>query len=145
MPATGYYHGGKPGLPVGSYILPAAQVGATRADLLEYLEENGVEASDHYEPTKYCYVTTDLDWGIVYASYHLSRRGVVYEVEPVGEVTPDYDGYVKGVDWFKCERARIVRVVKIPFRKMHKLRLRHARGASLGTGCIADWLFLAAA
>jgi phage terminase large subunit-like protein len=59
----------------------------------------------------------------------------------------DRDGvpYCKAVDWFKCERARIVRVVKIPFRKIHKLRLRHARGESLGTGCIADWLFLAAA
>jgi hypothetical protein len=144
MPPTGWYHGGKPGLPVGSYILPAAQIGATRTDLLEHLDDLGV-GGGYYEPTKFCSVTTDLDWAIVYASYHLSRRGVVYEVEPVGEVTEDREGELYGVPWFKCERARIVRVAKIPFAKMHKLRQRHARGESIGTGCIADWLFLASA
>ena len=142
---TGYFHGGKPGLPVGSYILPAALVGETREDLLEHLDNAGVAENGYYQPTKFCSVTTDLDWATVYASYHLSRSGVVYEVEPIGDVTEDREGELYGVPWFKCERARIVRVVNIPFQKMHKLRQRHARGESLGTGCIADWLFLASA
>jgi len=97
---TTYYHGGPAGRQRGAFILPPAVTGApTTADF-------GAEAVCRRDRV---YVTTNQNAALLYAAGH--RRGVVYQVEPEGELEVDPDCTLPGLS-FQCARARIVRVVK---------------------------------
>lgn len=111
----GYYHGGQPDLQIGDYILPAAEAGTVQQDLIERCENLD---ADYIYDTTVAYVTADPDFALLYAVGHRSGRGELYEVEPEGNVTRDLDTMSVGslaVDDFayRCDRARIVRKIKI--------------------------------
>ncbi|HEY4529340.1 MAG TPA: hypothetical protein VIG97_03275 [Luteimonas sp.] len=55
------------------------------------------------------YLTTDRNAALLYAA--AQRRGVIYEVEPIGTLEPDPDCDTPGLSW-QCERARVLRVIK---------------------------------
>lgn len=95
-----YYHGGPAGRQVGAFLLPPT---ATRARSLAEFGAAAVCRRDRV------YVTTDRNAALLYAAGH--RRGVIYEVEPVGTLEPDPDCNTPGLSW-QCERARVVRVIK---------------------------------
>lgn len=105
-----FYHGGPRGL---KKILPSGTTGTRSyaADLSDVCRRDRV------------YVTADFGAAVLYAACH--ERGVVYEVNPVGEMTEDRDCTSAGLSW-ECEAADIVRVHK-PKGKM----LRTARKAIL--------------
>jgi hypothetical protein len=148
LDGPGFYHGGRPGLPVGGYILPAAETNSVQHSLIDQLEDVG--NPEAYDPAV-AYVTTDLDWATCFAAYHPSSRGQVYEVEPEGDIIRDRDidpepGQPLFCDFsYRCTRARIVRVVKIPFWKTQTLRSRARNGvlSKYGPhGIFADWVWL---
>jgi hypothetical protein len=56
------------------------------------------------------YITTNINAALMYAS--VFRRGVIYEVEPIGKIEPDPDCSMVDLS-FQCERARIKRIQKI--------------------------------
>lgn len=104
---TRYFHGGAPNLPIGGYILPPTQTGVPNSTTFgcgSVHDENRV------------YVCTSLRFARVFAVMHLSGRGIVYEVQPEGELKrdPDIEGWVRmgtrNVDFFaySCQRAKII-------------------------------------
>ena len=103
-----YYHGGKAGLPVGGYILPAAETGYTKLD--RRLKDVFGEYDEDVYDKNLVYTTTQVEWAVPYA---VVCNGWVYEVEPEGEISPEQDelGQPTG---FRCPRARIVSRVQIP-------------------------------
>src|ERR1700704_6072500 len=116
-----YYHGGKAGLPVGGYILPAAETGYTELD--RRLKENFGEYYEDVYDMNLVYTTTQAEWAIPYA---VVCNGWVYEVEPEGEISSEQDelGQPTG---FRCSRARIVSRVQIPsYRSRHVLVMLRA-------------------
>lgn len=97
---TKYYHGGPAGRQRGAFILPPAITGAmTTADF-------GAGAVCRRDRV---YVTTAINAALLFAAGH--RRGVVYQVDPEGELEPDPDCETLGMS-FQCARARVVRVIK---------------------------------
>jgi hypothetical protein len=106
-----FYHGGKAGLPVGGYILPAKEIGYNemeRAFKIMYGRDYTIEdavAEGIYDPN-YVYLTTDLAYATTRAAV---KRGWVYEVEPVGKVESDVDFLA-----YRCSRARIISRVHVP-------------------------------
>lgn len=99
-PQGPYFHGGPAGRQVGAFLLPPS---ATRARSLAEFGAAGVCRLDRV------YVTTDRHAALLYAAAH--RRGVIYEVEPIGTLDPDPDCAITGLSW-QCERARVLRVIK---------------------------------
>lgn len=98
-----YYHGGAPGRQRGAYILPPSITGAAcTAD--HVAKTDGVARRDRV------YVTTSFNAALLYAGGH--RRGVIYEVEPDGELEPDPDCNEPGLS-YQCARARIRKVLKV--------------------------------
>ncbi len=95
-----YWHGGRPGLRPGTFLLPP---NITKAPSCSDFGAAGVHRRDRV------YVTTVQAAALVFAAGH--PDGVVYECEPVGQVTPDPDCNAPGLS-FECEKARIVRVIK---------------------------------
>lgn len=88
MASVTYWHGGS--RIVGDMVLPADETGVSRSG------DVGV------------HVTTDRSLAAIYAS---TVRGAawIFEVEPIGELTP-VESLVGGpVISFRCERARIIR------------------------------------
>lgn len=101
--APTYYHGGAPGRQRGAYILPPSITGAScTAD--HQANTDGVARRDRV------YVTTNPNAALMYAAGH--RRGVIYEVEPDGELEPDPDCNEPGLS-YQCARARIRKVIKV--------------------------------
>jgi rifampin ADP-ribosylating transferase len=98
-----YYHGGVPGLRVGQKILPAQQTGAKSCG--DYVHYN--HRMDRV------YVTTDRDAATVFAAMHPSGRGVVYRVQPEGDIEPDPDCRKEGLA-FQCTGAVIKARSKVP-------------------------------
>jgi hypothetical protein len=95
-----YYHGGPQGRSRGAYILPPSITGAmTTADF---------GAGSVCDRGK-VYVTTSYEAALIYAAGH--RRGVVYEVLPVGTLLPDPDCSEPGLS-FECEKAVVRKVIK---------------------------------
>lgn len=93
------YHGGYGGLKDGSMVLPPSVRGAkTCADY----------GAGHVCRRDKIYVTTDIDDARSIASQ--TPNGKVYEVMPIGDISPDPDCLVPGLS-FECDRARVVRVV----------------------------------
>lgn len=105
MAAQKFYHGGPRGL---RKILPSATTGTRSftADMSRVCRRDRV------------YVTTDFSAALLYAACH--EQGVIYEVCPVGELTPDIDCRQPGLS-FECDFAEIVRV--------HKPKGKHLRMA----------------
>ena len=121
--ATIYWHGGQAGLAVGAYILPPSETGATNT-LYETAQRCGLPRVARRDRV---YVVTDFGGALLYAAVHPSR-GHVYEVEPVGRLTPDPDCDMPGLSW-ECDRARIVRVV-VPTKKQVRMVLRALAGGA---------------
>lgn len=97
---TTYYHGGPEGRQRGAFLLPPA---VTKADTLANHGAEGVCRRDRV------YLTTNYAAALLYAAGH--KRGVVYEVEPIGDMTLDPDCNQPGLS-FECERARVRRIIK---------------------------------
>lgn len=99
MSAT-YWHGGRPGIQRGAFILPPS---ITKARSLSEFGAAGVCRTDRV------YVTTSRAAAIMYAAG--VKRGVIYECEPMGQIEPDPDCTEPGLSW-QCERARVIRCIK---------------------------------
>nr|WP_234897210.1 hypothetical protein [Sinorhizobium medicae] len=79
MSGVRYFHGGFGGLTVGQFVLPPA---TTKAPSTARFGAAGVCN------TNKVYVCTDQHGALLYACMHWSGCGKVYEVEPIGELTP---------------------------------------------------------
>lgn len=94
------------------YILPRAETGARAREVpLGYASTVTPTPALVLQDDTGVYITTNLKLAVYYAAGHKSGKGVVYEVEPAGEVTPDAD-YPGRTDVFRCARARIKAVAK---------------------------------
>lgn len=101
--APTFYHGGSPGRQRGAYILPPSITAAPcTADYAA--NTDGVARRDCV------YVTTNYHAALMYAAGH--RRGVIYQVEPDGDLEPDPDCNEPGLS-YQCARARIRKVIKV--------------------------------
>lgn len=96
-----YFHGGVPGLKPGQRLMPRA-VTQTPYALGRY-DRTGV-AKPHR-----VYVTTTAESAVIYAVGY-PGGGWLYEVEPIGRLTPDPDCLEPGLSW-ECARAVVVAVV----------------------------------
>jgi hypothetical protein len=121
-----FFHGGRAGLLVGSYVLPAAAIGMkSREKAVEQMLGDDFDRA-LYQSDK-AYVSTDLDWVICCACR--SRFPIaVYEVEPLGAIEPDPDCERS----YTCERAKILRRVPVDFRTLQKFKDRWQRRRDLG-------------
>ena len=99
-----YYHGGKGGLRVGMFILPPSITGARSTS------DYGIKVCRRDR----IYITTSDKAALIFGALHRSGEGCAYIVEPVGEVSPDPDcDPSTEFESFECERARIVKVLRI--------------------------------
>lgn len=104
-----YFHGGPRGL---RWIEPPCKTGAPST---ASYGGAGVCRRDRV------YVTASPDAALMYAAMHPSMKGVVYQVEPVGEVADDPDCNEPGLS-FECERARVVKVYKFSGKTLAAIR-----------------------
>lgn len=95
-----YFHGGPIGRQRGAYLLPPC---LTKAPSLATYGAGGVCRTDRV------YVTTDARAALMYAAG--VPKGVIYEVEPVGDLEADPDCSQPGLS-FQCERAKVLKVIK---------------------------------
>lgn len=95
-----YYHGGARGRDRGAMLLPPTMTGAPS---LSQFGAAGVCRRDRV------YVTTNFHAALLYAA--ANRKGVVYEVEPIGDLEPDPDCSQPGLA-FQCPRAKVLKVIK---------------------------------
>ncbi len=102
-----YFHGGKRGLQVGSYILPRAET--------KVVAMAGTNNPNYRDDR--IYVTPSIDAARFYGSGSLGK-GVVYEVVPEGDLETDADD-TKGLS-FACPKARIIGIHKIPGKVIKK-------------------------
>jgi hypothetical protein len=98
-----YYHGGFPGLRIGELVLPPAITGAASTASF---------GADRVCRRDRVYVTTEMSAAVLFAAGHPSTRGVVYEVEPIGQLEHDPDCMLYGMS-FQCEKARVLRVIQL--------------------------------
>lgn len=103
---TLYFHGGRPDLKRGEFILPPTITGARSCS------DFGGAAVHRRDRV---YVASVFEAALMFACLHPSRRGWVYQVEPIGvlEQDPDYLGESGLCLSWQCERARIVRCHKV--------------------------------
>lgn len=99
LPPT-YYHGGPAGRARGAYILPPS---VTKAETTADFGASGVCKRDKV------YITTSYDAAVLYAAG--SKRGVVYEVSPIGDLSEDQDCSQPGLS-FECDKAVVLKVRK---------------------------------
>lgn len=99
-----YFHGGLPGRTRGSFLLPPNFTKVRSMARLLKKEADGVVLREDR-----VFVTTSRDAALLYASGW--RRGVIYEVEPIGLLEPDPDCSMPGLSW-QCEKARVLRIIK---------------------------------
>lgn len=102
---TRFFHGGLPGLKLDDRLLPPTVTGVEHP-LTATARDLGAPAE--HAPSDRVYVTTSREVARVYAA--LKPDGALYEVLPVGDMTPDPDCDVPGVSWM-CPAAVIVRIV----------------------------------
>lgn len=105
-----YWHGGRPGVQRGAFLLPPE---ITKVRSLSEFGAAGIHRRDRV------YVTTDQAAALLYAAS--VKRGVIYQCEPLGNVEPDPDCTLPGLS-FQCERARVVRVIKPKARDIETAR-----------------------
>lgn len=97
---TLYWHGGPAGRQRNNYLLPPIVTGSKS---VSDLVPNNVHRRDRV------YVTTSYKAALLYASGF--RKGVVYLVEPVGDLEQDPDCFDPTLS-FQCDRARVLKVIK---------------------------------
>lgn len=110
-----YFHGGPIGRQRGAFLLPPA---VTRSASCSDYCDHEVHRKDRV------YVTTDEAAALLYAC--ASKNGVIYEVEPIGELEPDPDCSMSGLS-FQCQKAKVLRIRKPAW---HEIEM--ARKALLG-------------
>lgn len=96
-----YWHGGRPGIKRGAYLLPPS---ITKAPSCSEFGAAGVHRKDRV------YITTQQVAAILFAAG--VKNGVIYECEPLGAIEADPDCKVPGLS-FQCEKARVVRAIKV--------------------------------
>lgn len=106
-----YYHGGPEGRQRGAYVLPPT---VTRTASCSEYGGSSVHRRDRV------YVTTDFNAALLYAA--AVPRGVVYQVEPVGELEPDPDCSQEGLS-YQCTKARVLRCIKPSWEQIHTARV----------------------
>lgn len=99
-----YYHGGLPWRTRGSFLLPPNFTKVRSMARLLKEEADGVVLREDR-----VFVTTSREAALMFACGW--RRGVIYEVEPVGDLEPDPDCSQPGLSW-QCEKARVLRIIK---------------------------------
>lgn len=107
-----FYHGGAPGLAPGDLVRPSSATGARPA----------VHSASGTVKRKYrddrVYITPDVKFALFFAARHAA--GVVYEVEPIGEVEDDPHWQLvhsAGTGYRatkQCGSARVVDIVTFP-------------------------------
>ena len=117
MSETKYYHGGPIGLKKGNFLLPP---NITKRPSLSDYGAAGVHRRDRV------YVATDINAAAMYAACH--KNGVIYECEPHGTIEPDPDCTQPDLS-FQCERAKVVKVIKIPRDVMRAAQVQLFGGA----------------
>ena len=104
--ALRYFHGGKPGLVPGDYVLPSPTHFIDGCPICQAVKDG--RATPFEQPNAepdHVHVTTDREYARFYASKYI--RGDLYVVEPEGELS------LSRADHFPtwtCERARVVSV-----------------------------------
>ncbi len=118
-----FYHGGPPGLPVGGYVLPRVETGARgfSDQLPTWIKEFADPAAPALNDATFAFVTTTLKYA-AWLALHKSRNAMVYVVEPE-EFEPDPDYPTRG-DMFRCARAKIFGIARVPFRIRQEYRDR---------------------
>lgn len=111
-----YFHGGLPGRQRGAFLLPP------NITQVRSLSEFGAAAVHRRDRV---YVTTAFEAALLYAAS--VQNGVVYQVEPLGQIEADPDCDMPGLSW-QCEKARVQRIIK-PTRQMIEM----AQSVLLGT------------
>ena len=94
-----YFHGGYGKLKVGDFVLPPSETG----------EPSCAEYGNKDCRRDRVYIVTDKKDAEIYAKFSTHGNGRVYEVEPIGDLTPDPDCLVPGLSW-ECEKARVVAI-----------------------------------
>lgn len=105
-----YFHGGPRGIKA---VLPSIDTGA--ASCASY-GGDGVCRRDRV------YLTTIYEAAIIYAAMHPSGHGVVYEVEPIGDIEPDPDYMGRPGESVCCPSAKIIKRHRIPGKVLKKVR-----------------------
>jgi rifampin ADP-ribosylating transferase len=105
-----YFHGGPRGFQPKALLLPPT--------LTHTKSTTDYVGKCVHRPDR-VYVTTQYSAALLYAAAF--NRGVIYEVEPVGDVEPDPDCTLDGLS-FQCERARIVKVHKVSDKLLNSAR-----------------------
>lgn len=100
-----YFHGGVPGLTPGCIILPPTM---TKVRSASDFGAAGIHRRDRV------YLCTAPEGALIYAVLHPSRRGVVYQVQPIGAIEPDPDWNGPAGVSVQVERARVIRVFRVP-------------------------------
>ena len=103
-----FYHAGPRSIAKTGMVRPASDLG---------LDYRSAYASSRCEyAADRVYVTSSPRYAIVMATRVPNAQGVVFEVEPIGEVIPDTD-YVSKTsgpcEAFMCDAARVIRRVKV--------------------------------
>lgn len=104
-----YYHGGPSGL---SEILPPALTGASSVS--EY-------GAAHVHSREHCYVTTSSEAAAMFAAMTPAKSASVYEVDPVGMISPDPDCSEPGLSW-RCRSAKVLSEFRIPVAIVNRIR-----------------------
>lgn len=120
--AVRYFHGGNCGLGVDGYILPPSATKVRSSP--DYADMGGLHRKDRV------YVTTELAVAQDFAAPN--QLPIVYEVEPEGALEKDPD--CGAGHSYSCEKAKIIRIHKVPGKKIKKvkkelLRRQHRRQA----------------
>jgi rifampin ADP-ribosylating transferase len=119
--AVRYFHGGYGGLKVSDLVLPPSVTGAV--------------STASYGAASVCrrdrvYITSQFDNAVDAAAVHPSGRGRVYEVKPLGEITPDPDALLMpGQEpWsWECPKAVVVAVHRIPGKTKKRIKKKLGR------------------
>lgn len=122
------YHGGVPDLEPGDLIEPGHSRDTQHDDcpICRKRREQGAAAPEGTQHPENVYCTTNRLYAKLHAS--LYGRGDVYQVEPLGELTPSTDeGDPEGS--YRCPLLRVKRVVDVHVTLTDKERRRLARQA----------------
>ncbi len=119
-----YYHGGTAYMKVGDYVLPRSVTGlAALRDSMSFERQVAFIGEDLqiFEDGEWAFITENFKLAAYYAvrCELRQKRGWVYRVEPEGEIEIDPD---RVIDCFRCSRARIIAVEKIPFALTQKIK-----------------------
>lgn len=137
-PAGRFYHGGRAGMAVGSLVLPRTQLG-DRYLATKQLAAVGADYLEHHASA--VFVTDCAALALAFAGRR--PHPALYEVMPTPPLEPDEDCEGIGVRSWACQRATVVREVRIPFKVRQGLNIRLRRrisGAGYDSREVWGWL-----